>query len=446
MEEAKNVLKNLFIRFIRPFLFTLLIIVLIFSIVITLLAAATYYIFVWVDGIGKDDWSNPSYAVSEYTTGITVGEDGSISSGMTFQEIWDKMVENDSRVSLYLDGPEELAKLMNAEIVTQYPDMRSAEEIDKPIDWKNINIDNPQGIIKFRRADNDGTIKTISYVSPDTYDYWMYQYNSTGDATARSNILSHFTIEKTGGAGYGAIAAGDGVMTDVSQAILNAASSTPSRGQGWCLAWVNDVYDNAGVGSIRYATAYESWLANGISTDMSAIPIGAAVYATGLASNGAGHVGIYIGGGMVMDNQGPIVVSTMEEWLSWQTDVIGGQQGWLGWGWCDGNTIRGTTMDPNMEEYEADDGEDNKDNEDSEDKENEEENEEDDDKIKGQATAVSGDGYSQEYTSSTGFTYKEFKQDQGSYKNNPYWPEYSRNNRNTWMWSNICSNISKWIN
>ena len=74
MEEAKNVLKNLFIRFIKPFLMTLLVVVLIFSLVTTLLAAAAYYIFVWVDGIGEDDWSNPSYASNEYTSNISITE------------------------------------------------------------------------------------------------------------------------------------------------------------------------------------------------------------------------------------------------------------------------------------------------------------------------------------------------------------------------------------
>lgn len=196
MEEAKNVLKNLFIRFIKPFLMTLLVVVLIFSLVTTLLAAAAYYIFVWVDGIGEDDWSNPSYASNEYTSNISIteNEDRKISSNMTAQEIWDKMIANGSRVDLYLDGPEELEKLMNAELVTQFPDMR--ENPNEEIDWGEVEEGNIQGIIKFRRADNDGTVKTLSYMPPSQFDLYMREYNTTGSAEARDQILSHFTLKK----------------------------------------------------------------------------------------------------------------------------------------------------------------------------------------------------------------------------------------------------------
>ena len=92
---------------------------------------------------------------------------------------------------------------------------------------------------------------------------------------------------------------------------------------------------------------------------MSAIPIGASVYGTGSGSSGPyGHVGIYIGDGKVIDSQtGGIIVSTMEEWLSWQVDTLDGKQGWLGWGWEDNNRIRGTTDDPNLSESDGSDSE-----------------------------------------------------------------------------------------
>lgn len=408
MEEAKETLKNICKKLGKSFLRMILPVLLVVVLIITLLAAATYYVFVWVDGIGRDeDWSSVPYATGEYINGTTISTDGKISSNMTAQELWDKMMENNSRVDLYLDSPDELAKIMNAEMVTKYPDTRPNP--DEPIEWDKVNVDNTQGIIKFKRADTNGNTKTISYVSPDTFDYWFYEYNKTGSEEAKNNILSHFTLEKTSqGAAAGAVAAGDGVMTDVSQAIINAAGSTPSRGAGWCLAWVDDVYDNAGVTSVRYPSAYESWKHNGISTDMSAIPIGAAVYGTGSNSGGCGHVGIYIGGGQVMDNQGPIVTSDINTWLSWQTDNIEGHQGWLGWGWADGNKTRGTTQDPNVTENKTS----NKD---------EEEAKKEDNTAKGTVTQESGDGYSQKYTSSTGFTYTDFKQGKGSYANNSYW-------------------------
>lgn len=60
--------------------------------------------------------------------------------------------KNNSRVDEYLDGPEDLLKLMNAEIITNYPDTRANP--DEEIDWdtlnKNIDSNEVQGIIKFK--------------------------------------------------------------------------------------------------------------------------------------------------------------------------------------------------------------------------------------------------------------------------------------------------------
>ena len=66
---------------------------------------------------------------------------------------------------------------------------------------------------------------------------------------------------------------------------------------------------------------------------MNNIPVGAAVYGTGINSNGCGHSGIYIGNGMVRDSVGRVREMTLEEWLENQTDKIDGKVGWLGWGW-----------------------------------------------------------------------------------------------------------------
>lgn len=132
--------------------------------------------------------------------------------------------------------------------------------------------------------------------------------------------------------------------TDISQAILSKANakSTPWPGTNMCLKWVDDVYSNAGISPDRKSTAFLAWKAHGISTDKNNIPIGAAVYGTGQASSGAGHVGIYIGNGKVIDSVSKgINTSTLEQWISWQTDTIEGHQGWLGWGWEDGNRTRG---------------------------------------------------------------------------------------------------------
>lgn len=144
--------------------------------------------------------------------------------------------------------------------------------------------------------------------------------------------------------------------TDVSQAIVDATNRVPSPGAGLCQKWVDDVYESAGLSVERLNSAYDSYKANGVSTDRDNIPIGAAVYGTGTGNSGPyGHVGIYIGDGKVVDNIGTINTQTLDEWISWQenkpqksnnvlTDLNGeSKHGWLGWGWADGNKDRTST-------------------------------------------------------------------------------------------------------
>ncbi len=433
MEQAKMVLKKVLKTAVKALSAILFPVIVIFMIVVIFLAAATYFITV-DDGTYKDDdWSSTPYAAGTYINGTKVESDGTISGGSTAQELWDKMLENGSRVDEYLDSPEELARLMKAEIVTQYPDTRSNP--DEEINWDEVinDSDTLQGIIKFKRADTDGNTSTMTYTDPETFQGYIDEYKSSGSDTARQNALSHFTLKKTSSSastsGGGLIAAGEGVMTDVSQAIINATNTTPWPGEALCSKWVNDVYENAGLTPKRVVSAYEQSLQTVISTDRTAIPIGAAVYGTGTGTAGGpyGHVGIYIGDGKVVDSvSSGIKVSTLDEWIGWQenyarnsnnvlTDINGNEQhGWLGWGWADGDPVRGTTEDPNLKENSSDSDK-------SKEEKEEEDKIKDENERKATVTNVSGDGYSQEYTSSAGITYKMYRQFEGSYANNSYW-------------------------
>lgn len=343
--KIKGAAKSVGKRIVKSFLPWILIILLI----IMLVAGFTYEITV-TDGIYEDgDWSNVPFAASQFTRSITIDNEGNITASMTAKEIWEKMMENDSRVDEYLENAEQLLALMNAEVITNYPDTRPNP--DEEIDWETINQDiesnKIQGIIKFRRFLEDGTSVRLTYATPEQFYGWVEEYNYSGSESAWNNAMTHFTIEEgvgniaANGSTSGNLVSGADIIdmtSDISDAIVQAAYSTPSPGGNLCQAWVSNVYANAGLTGKRYGTAYLAAQASIVSTDMSSIPIGATVYGTGLNSNGAGHVGIYVGNGIVRDNQasggsGVVKDSTIEEWLSWQTDVIDGKSGWLGWGW-----------------------------------------------------------------------------------------------------------------
>ena len=114
------------------------------------------------------------------------------------------------------------------------------------------------------------------------------------------------------------------------KAIVNAANSTPSPGAGLCAMWVTQVYEKAGLG--RHGGNGNSMLAGyQTSTDFANIKVGqiiSAQYGTDTAAGNAyGHVGIYIGDGMVMDNIGTIRTIALSEWISQNN------RGWVVYGW-----------------------------------------------------------------------------------------------------------------
>lgn len=326
-------------------------IILVLALILIILFGGFVYVIKKHDGTYKeDDWSNTQYAASQYTSNTSIDADGNINSAMTAQELWDKMQEEHSRVDLYLDKPEELLKLMNAEIVTNYPDLR--ENPDEEIDWDKINsnVDSTdvQGIIKFKRAQSNGDITTMSYVDSDTFYEWIELYSTTGDEDARQKALTHFTIEKNVLAGNTSTDTleynGSDIVTDISEQIIQAIPKTEWNGPSQCQNWVRRVYANAGLGNVTYPKAVDAYRANVVSTEMDNIPIGAAVYGTGTGSYGAGHVGIYIGNGQVMDsvNDG-IRTQSLEEWVAWQENYgfeVDGRTGWLGWGWQAGSPTK----------------------------------------------------------------------------------------------------------
>ena len=197
MEEAKETIRKVVEKIRkhskRVAFFTILPCILI----IVLLSSAVYYITV-DDGTYKDDdWSSTPYGAGQYINGVSINSEGELEVETTAQELWDKMLREHGRVDEYLDTPEELARIMRAEIITQYPDTRPNP--DKAIDWNEIieNPDKMQGIIKFKRADTNGNKSNLTYVDPETFQSYIDEYNNSGDETAKSNALNHFTLKKS---------------------------------------------------------------------------------------------------------------------------------------------------------------------------------------------------------------------------------------------------------
>ncbi len=220
--------------------------------------------------------------------------------------------------------------------------------------WRELEISysKVKGVIMSASAEEDLEYATWYWGSYfETYDSanqvgyeTSRQWKEEKERYASAQKWYYDWKQKHTSSGTSGTSAGSDTSTDISQAILSKANanSTPWPGKNMCLQWVDDVYSRAGINPDRKSTAFRAWKAHGISTDKNNIPIGAAVYGTGVNSEGAGHVGIYIGNGKVVDSvSSGINTSTLDQWISWQTDTIEGHRGWLGWGWEDGNRTRG---------------------------------------------------------------------------------------------------------
>ncbi len=212
MEKFKKILKSIFS-------FKLIILVIVIVLIIFIILSSGFYFITIDDGEWEDaEFGNPSSYTEHVSvsgeTGLAVSKsdlkttalkglkytDEQIAS-MSDEEVIEKLQINrklkkspkvksldevtqaellwcmNDVYSKYLDKPEELEKLLNAEIITQYPDLGDAEG--------KLN-----GIIKFERHKEDGSSEFLTYVDSGTFD----KYVNDGDSKA----LDYFTLDDTG--------------------------------------------------------------------------------------------------------------------------------------------------------------------------------------------------------------------------------------------------------
>ena len=88
--------------------------------------------------------------------------------------------------SKYLSKVDELEKLLNAEIITQYPKIKNNKD-------KNV-LD---GIIEFERHDSEGGVKKLTYIKKSSFDALI--------AANDTSVVNYFTLDDEGNAVFGVI-------------------------------------------------------------------------------------------------------------------------------------------------------------------------------------------------------------------------------------------------
>ena len=172
---------------------------------------------------------------------------------------------------------------------------------------------------------------SVSYLFNDTQKKYLAELMSD-----KNNKLWASLIYNIGG-----VSGGSGIdikdldfsnetVNDTQKKIVAVATNSAKYGisarSGYCQAWVADVYQavTGSRGSAHCALcAADMWA---VSSDFSQISVGATVY--GYSSSKYGHVGIYIGNGMVAHNIGEIKIQSLESWIE--------QYKGFCWGWENG--------------------------------------------------------------------------------------------------------------
>lgn len=90
--------------------------------------------------------------------------------------IWENLIKANSNVNQYLNSADELEKLMNAEIITQFP------KIDKDVELN--------GTIEFKRYKTDGTSVILKYIN-------LQKFNDSLKSND-INIVNNFTVDESG--------------------------------------------------------------------------------------------------------------------------------------------------------------------------------------------------------------------------------------------------------
>ena len=105
-------------------------------------------------------------------------------------------------------------------------------------------------------------------------------------------------------------------------------------GQNWCAAWVTNVFKAAGVGTFggNACDMVKAWCHSNNPADLKVGMIVGDASHPGTGSPGLlyGHVGIYVGDGKVMSNEGAITTKTLDEFIAFYGKGSGVYWGWIG--------------------------------------------------------------------------------------------------------------------
>lgn len=128
-------------------------------------------------------------------------------------------------------------------------------------------------------------------------------------------------------------AQGSNGLSGAQQRVVNACYSTPSPGVNLCDMWVSQVFQRAGLGypGGNANDMYFNWCTySGRSQLQVGMIVAVSTYSKNWAGQVYGHVGIYAGNDIVMENiLGYINANNLDSWCSYYGDTVAPRWGWV---------------------------------------------------------------------------------------------------------------------
>ena len=239
----------------------------------------------------------------------------------------------------YLDKISESDKKMIADVKALRD---SLDQERQALESKKADLENQKASLQTLQADQRAQLdkitakqnEAVSYVN--SLDDQVKQLIAQHDAElleaqqAAALAAAQQSSNENSYSGGGSSSGGSGSAA----AVVSAANYTGSTGAGMCAAWVSNVFSNAGIGHF-YGNACDMYYRWCHSSDQSTIQTGMIIAVASLGGSAAaliyGHVGIYIGGGMVRHNiSGVVKTQSLSSWISNLGGLSTPRWGWLG--------------------------------------------------------------------------------------------------------------------
>lgn len=118
------------------------------------------------------------------------------------------------------------------------------------------------------------------------------------------------------------------------KAVISCAYRVASPGVGLCAMWVSQVFSAAGLGypSGDAKDMYSAWCYSSNKSDLKpGMIIAVPSHAGTRAGRIYGHIGIYVGNGVVRENIGYVATTSLDRWISYYSSITTPR-----WGWCMG--------------------------------------------------------------------------------------------------------------